>query len=196
MSELQEILKLVASAEDHANTLAQELDSAANRLQEMEMTSIAALSKDEVTALLDLKARNISIADMIESSDLWRSLEHDTGSTGSDLYDLAEVSIRQWGAVEDLGYSDSSEIETLVDEHQEYDHFRSEVIGFLDDYVDDPRLAGVASNEEADGAVHQISLLANNNHFPDNNNSRVLNAIKALVSVLEEEQVIGSGRRL
>lgn len=192
MSELQEILKLVASAEDHANTLAQELDSAANRLQEMEMTSSAALSEDEVQTLLDMKARGVSIDDVVQSAELWDSLENEIGSTGSDLYDLAEISIRQWGAVEDLGYSDSSEIETLVEEYQEYDHFRSEVIGFLDDYVDDPRLAGVASNEEADGAVHQISLLANNN----NNNSKVLDAIKALVSVLEEEQVIGSGRKL
>ena len=194
MSEVQEILKLVASAEDHANTLAQELDSAANRLQEMEITSSAALSEDEVAALLDMKARGVSIDDVVQSAELWDSLENEIGSTGSDLYDLAEISIRQWGAVEDLGYSDSSDIETLVDEHQEYDHFRSEVIGFLDDYVDDPRLcvAGVTSNEEADGAVHQISLLADNN----NNNSKVLDAIKALVSVLEEEQVIGSGRKL
>ena len=194
MNEVQEILKLVASAEDHANALAQELDSAANRLQEMEIASSASLSEDEVATLLDMRARGVSIDDVVQSAELWDSLENEIGNSGTDLYDLAESSIRQWGAVEDLGYSDSSDIETLVNEHQEYDHFRSEVIEFLDDHVDDPRLcvAGVASNEEADGAVHQISLLANNN----NNNSKVLDAIKALVSVLEEEQVIGNGRGL
>ena len=192
MNELKNVLEIVASAEDHASALARDLDSVANRLQEMEITSSAALSEDEVQTLLDMKARGVSIDAVVQSAELWDSLENEIGSTGSDLYDLAEISIRQWGAVEDLGYNDSSDIETLVDEHQEYDHFRSEVIGFLDDYVDDPRLAGVASNEEADGAVHQISLLANNN----NNNSKVLDAIKALVSVLEEEQVIGSGRKL
>tara|TARA_R110000824_G_scaffold63554_1_gene167054 strand:- start:536 stop:1114 length:579 start_codon:yes stop_codon:yes gene_type:complete len=192
MNELKNVLEIVASAEDHASALARDLDSVANRLQEMEITSSAALSEDEVAALLDMKARGVSIDAVVQSAELWDSLENEIGSTGSDLYDLAEISIRQWGAVEDLGYNDSSDIETLVDEHQEYDHFRSEVIAALDDYVDDPRLASVASNEEADGAVHQINLLADNN----NNNSKVLDAIKALVSVLEEERVIGSGREL
>lgn len=192
MNELKNVLEIVASAEDHASALARDLDSVANRLQEMEITSSAALSEDEVAALLDMKARGVSIDAVVQSAELWDSLENEIGSAGSDLYDLAEISIRQWGAVEDLGYNDSSDIETLVDEHQEYDHFRSEVIAALDDYVDDPRLASVASNEEADGAVHQINLLADNN----NNNSKVLDAIKALVSVLEEERVIGSGREL
>jgi hypothetical protein len=190
MSELQDVLKIVASAEDHASALAQELDSVANRLQEMDMTSSAALSEDEVTTLLDMKARGVSIEEVVQSAELWDALESEIGDSGDSLYDLAETSIRQWGAVEDLGYNDSCDIETLVDEHTEYEEFRSQVMEALSEYSDDPRLADTSfDGDHADSAGRQIRLLADSG-----GRSSLIDAIKALIGALEEEELIGGAR--
>tara|TARA_Y100000310_G_C20659278_1_gene803766 strand:+ start:526 stop:1053 length:528 start_codon:yes stop_codon:yes gene_type:complete len=168
MSNVKNVLDLVTAAEGYTSELRKSLDDAANLLQEMDMGA--------------------SSEDVVESARLWDQLVEEVGEGGEDLFELAENSIRMWGAVEDLGYSDSGEIETLMDEHTDYEAWRSEVMGALDEYQDDPRLAGLASNTEADGAVHQINMLADGT-----GSNKVLDAIKSLISALEEEQVIGSG---
>jgi hypothetical protein len=187
-SNVTKVLELLYSAGQDVSQLQRALQDATLLVNEMD-SNMGELSEDELSALSGMKNRGISIEDAVQFAELWSRLASEAGEGGEDLFELAENSIRQWGAVEDLGYSDSSDIETLMDEHTDYEQWRSEVMGALDEYQDDPRLAGLASNEEADGAVHQINILADNN----NSSSKVLDAIKALISALEEEQVIGSG---
>jgi len=136
MNDAKKVLDLVTAAEIYTSELRKSLDDAANLLQEMDMGA--------------------SSEDVVESARLWDRLVEEVGDGGEDLFELAENSIRQWGAVVDLGYSDSGDIETLMDEHTDYEAWRC--------------------------------LIASSG-----NSSKVLDAIKALISALEEEQVIGSG---